>query len=213
MNSEAPYLRSLQDMLVVFYLGALTLLLIWRYNFNTNAFRTRQSHRSRPQDKVSRHYIICKHIDIRWQDMRKGTTSRIYQISVLKCLYLCNHSSYELETLHEYSLLHSMRIWSHAHYQYGRGKRAHWLRWKTALYASLGRLIARDRRLAVGSNVGFEKLKAQTAKKAQTVKKPSQKPKALEALKWWQFEKWWQSVTVKPLIRDYPIGEQSIYSG
>ena len=48
-------------------------------------------------------------------------------------------------------------------------------------YASLWRLTARDRRLAVVSNVGSVKYKAQTASKR------SGKPRALEAL---EFEKW-----------------------
>ena len=43
------YLRSLQNLLIVFsYLGALTSLLFWCCNFNTNAHRTRQSHWPRP---------------------------------------------------------------------------------------------------------------------------------------------------------------------
>ena len=49
---------------------------------------------------------------------------------------------------------------------------------KSLFYASLWRFTARDRRLAVASNVGSEK------KKAQTAYKPSGKPVALEALEW-----------------------------
>ena len=37
--------------------------------------------------------------------LRKGITSHIFQILALKRLYLWNHSSYELQTLHEYSLM------------------------------------------------------------------------------------------------------------
>ena len=55
--------------------------------------------------------------------MRKGTTSRISRIFILKCLYLWNHSSYELQTWYEYSyiiLLHLLQITSSTHIQFGR---------------------------------------------------------------------------------------------
>ena len=37
--------------------------------------------------------------------MRKGTTLRISRIFILESLYLWNHSSYELQTWHEYSYI------------------------------------------------------------------------------------------------------------
>ena len=40
-----------------------------------------------------------------WPDSKKGGTSRISQILVLKCFYLWNHSSYELQTWHEYFII------------------------------------------------------------------------------------------------------------
>ena len=68
--------------------------------------------------------------------MRKGTTSRISQIFILKRLYLWNHSSYELQTWHEYSyiiLLHSLQIASPAHIRCGRGERPRRSRSKIAV--------------------------------------------------------------------------------
>ena len=62
-----------------------------------------------------------------WQDLRKGTISRYSRIFILKRLYLWNHSSYELQTWHEYSsiiLLHSLQIADPAHFRCGRSARA-----------------------------------------------------------------------------------------
>ena len=120
-----------------------------------------------------------------WQDMRKGTTSRIFRIIVLKRLYLWNHSSYELQIWHEYSyiiLLHSQLRAPPTSGVGGASKRIN--RVRKSFYASLWQLAVRNRRLAVASKVGSVKQKAQTAYR------PSGKPGALEALEWWQFEKW-----------------------
>ena len=59
--------------------------------------------------------------------MRKRSISRISRILILKRLYLWNHSSYELQTWHEYSfivLLHSLPMTSPAHFRCGQGERA-----------------------------------------------------------------------------------------
>ena len=92
--------------------------------------------------------------------MRKGTTSRIFRIFILKRLYLWNHSSYELQTWHEYSsiiLLYSLGIPSPAPSGVGGASvRVNRIR-KSPFYASLWRLTARDRRLAVAYNVGSVK--------------------------------------------------------
>ena len=95
--------------------------------------------------------------------MRKGTTLRIFRIFILKRLYLWNHSSYELQTWHEYSyiiLLHSLQIASPAHIRCGRGERAaRQSRSKIAVLCLIAFwwLTARDRKLAVASNVGSVK--------------------------------------------------------
>ena len=55
---------------------------------------------------------------------------------------------------------------------------------KTPFFGPLWRLTARDRRLALASNIGSVKQKVQTASK------PRLKPRALTGLKQWQVEKW-----------------------
>ena len=83
------------------------------------------------------HYntIIINHVYM-WQDLRKGTISRYSRTFILKRLYLCNHSSYELQTWHEHSsiiLLHSLQIAGPAHFRCGRGGRARRSRSKIAV--------------------------------------------------------------------------------
>ena len=94
---------------------------------------------------ICRVYLVCLlHLQVLFvesvyiceQIWGKGVTSRISRILVLKSLYLWNHSSYELQTWHEYSsiiLLHSLQIASPAHFQCGRGKRARRSRSKNAV--------------------------------------------------------------------------------
>ena len=53
-------------------------------------------------------------------------------------LYLWNHSSYELQTWHEYSYVIPLQIVSPAHIRCGRGEQAHQLHSKIAvLYLTL----------------------------------------------------------------------------
>ena len=92
--------------------------------------------------------------------MRKGTISHISRIFILKHLYLWNHSSYELQTWHEYSfiiLLHSLQIASPPISGVGGASaRVDRVR-KSPFYALLRRLTTLDRRLAQASNVGSVK--------------------------------------------------------
>ena len=86
-------------------------------------------------------------------------------ICIFKHLYLRNHSSYELETWHKhYSiiLLHSLWIASSAHFRCGWVSKLVDRIQKLPFNASLRRLTAQDRRLAVASNVGSVKWRAQT---------------------------------------------------
>ena len=74
------------------------------------------------------HPKICRYVI--WSEKR-GTTSLYSWIFIFNCLYLWNHSSYELETRHEYSsiiLLHSLGIPSHAHFLRGECTRRSYLK-------------------------------------------------------------------------------------
>ena len=108
----------------------------------------------------------------------------ISRIFILKCLYLWNHSNYELQTWHECSAIILLEISSPPISGMGevRGHVDHNMQ-KSPLYfyASLWRLTTRDKGLSAASNVKY---------KAQTASKWSEKPGGLEALEWWQFEKW-----------------------
>ena len=88
----------------------------------------------------SRAHLLCppgKDTDYMWPNLRTGGISRISWIFILKRLYLWNHTSYELQTWHEYCsiiLLHLLQIAGPTH---GRASTRVNLAQKTSFYASL----------------------------------------------------------------------------
>ena len=99
--------------------------------------------------------------------------------SNLKCLYLWNHSSYVLQTQHEYSyiiLLHSLQIATTAHIRCRRGKRACRSRTKIAILC----LTLAAHRSKQEACCSFQHWNCEV----ETTYKPSGKSGALEALEW-----------------------------